>query len=125
MTLYLTSIASVILCFAPQGSEDSFQEPPSEYARQGLSRMHQHQMMTPEKLNTAQREVYSSLTPTYQRVYLYAFSGSQRDKAVYLVAHGKTPLEAVNSVLNQDSGLKSQNGGQKSACAPSEKCKRW
>lgn len=122
MTTSLISLASFMLCFMPSEGEPSFREPSSAAANKGTSRMHKHQMMRPDMLDHQEREIYNKLTPTYQRIFLYALSHDQRNKVVYFVAHGKTPHEAINFLLNKESGLSPRKPTKKQpALTPAER----
>ena len=68
----------------------------------GQSPMHKLQQRHPDKLPNSQRHVMYSLSPSYQRIYLYALTDDQRDEVAMYEQKVENPYAAIDRILRRD-----------------------
>ncbi len=71
----------------------------------GQSPMHKLQQRHPDKLPDSQRHVMYSLSPTYQRIFMYALTDDQRDDVAMYEQKGQNPYTAIDRILRRDREL--------------------
>lgn len=87
----------------------------------GQSKMHQMQQKHPDRLPDEQRHVLFSLSPMYQRIYLYALDDDQREMVAVFESRGENPYKAIDSILTRDRRMADPT--MRNKCAPCNKSK--
>jgi len=97
-------------------------EEPSSSVATGQSPMHKLQQRHPDKLPNGQRHVMYSLSPLYQRIFMYALTDDQRDDVTMYEQRGENPYTAIDRILRRDRELTDRNLNR-SNCSPCQRTK--
>jgi hypothetical protein len=93
---------------------------PSSPDSSGKSPMHKLQQRHPDKLPNAQRHVMYSLSPLYQRIFMYSLTDDQREDVTMYEQKGENPYAVIDRILRRDRELTDRNFNR-SNCSPCQR----